>query len=102
MCMSIKGRDNMQIKGLSKAISTYKYNSYEKNTKNVKVNDHNIRNKDVVEISSRRNDIDTLKTEINKSVSYSANAEKISTIKQKISSGSYYIPTEKIVESILG
>jgi len=92
----------MEIKGLAHAISSYKFNSYDKSAKTEKLPSNNIRNKDVVEISSRNNNVDALKTNIYETVNSSASAERIANIGQQIKDGSYYIPTEAIIKSIMG
>lgn len=91
----------MEIKGLANAISAYKFNSYDKAAKAVKTTSTNIRNKDIVEISSRKNNVNALKSNIANSVKSSASPEKIANIKQMINDGSYYIPTETILKSII-
>ena len=92
----------MEIKGLSNAISAYKYNSYDKAAKTVKTTASGIRNKDVVEISSRKDDIDNLKASISELVKSTASGEKIADLTKKINDGSYYISTEAILKSIIG
>lgn len=92
----------MEIKGFANAISAYKYNSYDKSSKTVKSTANNIRNKDTVEFSSGKNEVGALKVNISDSVKGSASPEKIASIKQRINDGSYYIPTEAVLKSIIG
>lgn len=92
----------MEIKGFTNAISAYKYNSYDKADKAVKTRTNNIRNKDTVEFSSRKNDVNSLKANIADSVNSCASDEKIADLKQRVNDGSYYIPTETILKSIIG
>ncbi len=92
----------MEIKGFTNAISAYKLNSYEQTTRTAKVKTATVRNKDTVEFSSRPDSVKSLKASIAGSVNESADTQKISQIKQKIQDGTYNIPAEIILKSIIG
>lgn len=92
----------MEIKGFTNAISAYKLNSYENVNSNPKTKTTNIRNKDVVEFSSKPSNIQSLKASIATSVNESADSSKIAMLRQKINDGSYNVSAENILMSMMG
>ncbi len=92
----------MEIKNYSSAINAYKFNSTYDGVKKTAAQAVP-KNVDVVEFSSssKKRSIDKTKAEIKSSVIKGASEERIASLRQMISEGSYCVSAESVAAAIL-
>lgn len=90
----------MEIKSIN-AISAYKANMTERNTKKNTISSDKTSKRDIAEFSNKSGSTENIRNYAAKAADNGASAERISALKKSVSDGTYSIPPEVIVKSML-